>query len=80
MAKTLSAQRGAPGLLFPAQGPRSHKPPSEDGSSCMLKLRPGTARKINTYFEKVVWNRQNDKEINGTEKEPDPYFKKKNSS
>ena len=43
----------------------------------MLKLRPGTARKINMYFKKMVWSRQNDKEINGTEKEPDPHFKKK---
>ena len=61
--------------MFPGQGTRSHKPHSEDG--CRLKLRPGTARKINTYFKKIVWNQQNDKEINRTEKEPDPHFKKK---
>ena len=63
--------------MFPGQGTRSHKPHSEDGRSWMLKLRPGTARKINMYFKKMVWSRQNDKEINGTEKEPDPHFKKK---
>ena len=63
--------------MFPGRGTRSHKPHSKDGRSCRLKLRPGTARKINTYFKKIVWNQQNDKEINGTEKEPDPHLKKK---